>query len=1502
MTMVEQTIADIRRQLLVGQKRGNRFLDGQSRWSIGLTRLVLSEMWNHLLVEGKKLKLSVSEPSDGLKTLTVYVHPPQPSAEKKLRKLHRKSQEALEERGFNFLTLCVGCVRWSDGTHSGAAPALLIPVQLNVSNRRASFSIEYTDEPVQWNPALVSKLRSEMEGETVPDGFNESVDNDDVEGLETAFLELKRLCAQIDWVVDEQMRLDVLDASQLQMYRDLELSRWGQLPSLIPKVLGRGFVVDKQLQALHRGDIDHLVQNPEKLSLILEADPTQSEAVAIAKVGGSLVIQGPPGTGKSQTIANAISTMIADGKKILFVAQKKAALDVVYQRLCNANLQHSILELHSSKSKRATVLKSLSDALSQGSVESTFPTDIVERVLARRATLEGVNDTLDTPILNTGMRIAEIFSHAYHSNPLDCAPTFHFPNVLNWDTATVETLKQTSVELSQLIASERLPWNENPFNLSTIQSVDTLSNDDFFRLANTCLVEVKVLLALLEQQKDVIGCSISPTSLGIEQLVRDLKFLAEKPSLLGINVALLKQEGRMDQAKDLLSQGQQLRYRQSRLLTIFEPTSLTQTDRIEQLLGGLRRLNDRWWKIFLPSWWRGLKVMKRYFLGEQGNDPEQWTQPVQELQTFHHQLIEFESDGVLGGRIFGNQWKGGRSDWTELFKILTWVEELPHWQERHPSLKVGNLMSDSTVQSHPVSLGTQIFEQWQTVQDALHDLISILKPTKDSILTAPFDLRAVQSLLESNDWTRQALARAIAINQVASALREEGLDEWVAWLMDGHTVSEVERQWEYSVGHSRVQRVLSQPKLHRVTRSTLHQHRRSFITEDAKLRFATQEMLVRRHSEDLQSLLFVGQMATLSAEMSKKRGHKSIRRLMTDCGVAIQRMKPVFMMSPISVATHLPQGMEFDVVIFDEASQMTTSYALGSLMRAKQAVVVGDSQQLSPTSFFSKKSDTDSILDRFVSNGCPSMMLSFHYRSRHPDLIAISNTFMYDGGLKPFPSPGTHPMARGVRFVSSKGSIYDRGNTRSNTGEAKLLVAEVARVIVDSTRRNLRPSIGLVAFSLSQKETLEDAWDALLASRSDIRQYCDALPEGEHVFVKNLEDVQGDERDIVFISVGYGYDGKGVFKHSFGPVGTQGGERRLNVLFSRARFEMVICANFEPQLISATKPAYAMLRAMLELSHANTESASSEPTGFVADVCAFIAECGYEALAQYGPAGNTIDIAVRSPESEVFQLAILCEGGTQNQRVSTRYKERLFPESLRRFGWPVYRVWSLPWYTNPEAERVALKQVLESAARPVVENKTFTLRRRERTTVQSLSWIQTKRLSRETLQPAIASDAQPQSHPKELSIVVQRLLKQEGPLSQDMIVKRVCTLMGVRRGKKNRTVILAVVEQLKGRAEVKSKHGFYWTRTTDLSPRIPGYEFRHFAELYPPHVLDFVRFYVEGSVEKSVHLTELAELLMELVGWEIKNQKRIDEFSQGLIATLSDTNLKVVEGVVAIRE
>ena len=306
------------------------------------------------------------------------------------------------------------------------------------------------------------------------------------------------------------------------------------------------------------------------------------------------------------------------------------------------------------------------------------------------------------------------------------------------------------------------------------------------------------------------------------------------------------------------------------------------------------------------------------------------------------------------------------------------------------------------------------------------------------------------------------------------------------------------------------------------------------------------------------------QLRVLQREIEKKARHKPIRKLIHEAGSIIQELKPVFMMSPLSIANYLaPDSVEFDLVVFDEASQVRPVDALGALFRARNAVVVGDRQQLPPSRFFDRMvesgdddsaeeesvtADIESILGLFASKGAPSRQLHWHYRSRHESLIAVSNREFYDNNLVVFPSPDAGREENGLRFHHLPDSVYDRGGSRTNPEEARAVVDAVMQHAI----QNPELSLGVAAFSQAQARAIDDHLEIRRRQDDSAEEFFSSHPE-EPFFVKNLENVQGDERDVIFISVGYGRDATGQVSHNFGPLNNQGGGRRLNVLITRAK-------------------------------------------------------------------------------------------------------------------------------------------------------------------------------------------------------------------------------------------------------------------------------------------------------------------------------------------------------------
>ncbi len=420
----------------------------------------------------------------------------------------------------------------------------------------------------------------------------------------------------------------------------------------------------------------------------------------------------------------------------------------------------------------------------------------------------------------------------------------------------------------------------------------------------------------------------------------------------------------------------------------------------------------------------------------------------------------------------------------------------------------------------------------------------------------------------------------------------------------------------------------------------------------------------------------VGEMGVIHAEIGKKRRHLPIRKLIEKAGSAVQRLKPVFLMSPLSVAQFLPPGrLTFDLVVIDEASQVPPEEAFGVVARGRQLVVVGDDKQLPPTNFFrmaaededdgeensetteptSRPRDFESILKLFRARGTAERMLRWHYRSKHPSLIALSNRACYAGSLLLPPSPFNDQEELGLRLVKTPSGHYERGGSGRNLVEADLIAQAVEKHLSNKPTR----SLGITCFSVAQRDAIEDA----LRQRGLSTEVEAFAPKGERLFIKNLEAVQGDERDVIFISIGYGKDAEGRMTQGFGPLSQDGGERRLNVLISRARQQCVVFSSITAGEIHAdAKPrGTRMLRDFLHFAETGNIAAGQDngaefDSPFEEAVAIAIRRNGYEVVPQVGVSGFRIDLGVVD-----------------------------------------HRIWSSDWFRNPDRETQRLLSGIEQA-------------------------------------------------------------------------------------------------------------------------------------------------------------------------------------------------------------
>ncbi|MBK9989829.1 MAG: hypothetical protein IPP19_03585 [Verrucomicrobia bacterium] len=464
------------------------------------------------------------------------------------------------------------------------------------------------------------------------------------------------------------------------------------------------------------------------------------------------------------------------------------------------------------------------------------------------------------------------------------------------------------------------------------------------------------------------------------------------------------------------------------------------------------------------------------------------------------------------------------------------------------------------------------------------------------------------------------------------------------------------------------------------------------------------------------------EIGLLRKEIGKRMRHIPVRKLLAGIPKLLPRLKPCVLMSPLSVAQYLEASHEsFDVVIFDEASQIPVWDAVGAIARGKQLIMVGDPKQLPPTNFFSSAGDEDeddltpdankdleSVLDELMSNQVRHKRLQWHYRSRHEGLITFSNRQYYENDLLTFPSP--EAGHGGVRFRHLPEARYDKGGSRTNLKEGEALVAELVQRLrsTDGPRR----SYGVVTFSQAQQQLVENLLDEERRKHPEIEtHFGDVSPvEGEPVFVKNLENVQGDERDVILFSICYGPDESGKVSMNFGPLNRDGGERRLNVAITRAKHEVLVFSGLRSDQIDLTR---TRARGVRDLKHfldyadrgpkalaaATTSSSTAEADSeFERMVAARIRKAGYEVHHQVGCSGYRIDLAVVDPTNPGrYLLGIECDGATYHRAATARDRDKLRQIILEGLGWKLHRIWSTDWWHDSNGEMAKLEIAIKAS-------------------------------------------------------------------------------------------------------------------------------------------------------------------------------------------------------------
>jgi transglutaminase-like putative cysteine protease len=1233
----------------------------------------------------------------------------------RFRSLAYKAKTIVEETGANNLYLALGSLNWSVVPKQGGprravrSPLILVPVTLSAGRRGGPYQL-VLDEAGASTPnfCLIEKLRQE-EKLSIP-GLESPVEDEHGIDLAATFASVRTALAEngLDFHVDETADLAILQFAKFRLWKDLDES-WEQLTAapLVRHMIetpGTDYLdpaADAEL-----GDLDDL-----DAACPIPADGSQLEAIAAAVAGKTFVLEGPPGTGKSQTITNLLARAIAGGKRVLFVAEKRAALDVVSARLAAIGLSPFCLDLHDKSSKPAGVRAQILQALDLAPLTDEQGFSVQQQDLAASA------------------RALDLYARRLHEK-------------------NSAGLSFYSARTQALALGEETPALPVPIDALIHLTPDVTAN-------------LRHLLGRLNETADLAvprphhpwgfvrrpGVAVDELKAAVRRADTAAQRLAQVPGALGTALAAASSPEDVHLLHKVMT-GPAVGLRD-----LDEVRTRTWSDRraqYEQVLAsftasahpGLDRADPM--ALNLPLDQLRADVAAAVDSGFFGRK-KRILAAVAPLTPYLSAVPKRKEALPLVDALLETRSRAGKL--SPAVYLLPGLRAPASWNPWDPATQqqlqgqIAWLLSiasaidpeGASANAYTAALRSFIDADVMASPDVIADVAEFALALDQVAQAAPgadvADWLGGAPLLgtwsdgsaarESGPEHSRSLTRWLNHLQALEPLREVNLDEAAAQLRDGVVPAHLAAK--------AFERGIAEASLVERRGATGLDVFDAGAHNMSVARFGVSSESVRDHLRSVIPAQIVaarpfsataerGQVNDLRRQLGRQRGGMKVRALLDTYGELITQLMPCVLVSPDSVARFFPVGSQtFDLVVFDEASQIRVADAVGVIGRAKAVVIVGDSKQMPPTSVAESVvddeevvqqldgvgpvADDESILTEAISTGLASHSLTWHYRSRDEALIAFSNEHYYENKLSSFPTPppevDSHgrPTA-GLSFVRVPGTFLRSGagkSLRTNSEEAGEIVAEIRRRFALSPDR--LPSIGVVTFNAQQRTLIE----SLLRDAGDER-IVEALDgtNGEGLFVKNLENVQGDERDVILFSVAFSKNEKGILPLNFGPLGLDRGERRLNVAVTRARQQVIIYCSFDPSELRADDTKHLGIKHLknyLELAQRGTEVLTGTASRGVVDrhreeLAAALRTRGLVATTDLGLSDFKIDLALAAetaPDAPVVAVLLDGEGWARRRTVGDR--DGLPVVVLgKMMGWQaVERVWLPEWLRDREA-------------------------------------------------------------------------------------------------------------------------------------------------------------------------------------------------------------------------
>jgi superfamily I DNA and/or RNA helicase/very-short-patch-repair endonuclease len=1230
---------------------------------------------------------------------------------KSLQGLYKSSRLSLEENGANTLYLALGFLKWFESPVSERArfaPILLMPVEIIRKSAAKGYVVRSREEDTLMNITLLEMLRMNF-NITIPGLDPLPTDNSGLDVNKIFAIIRKGIMNQKRWDVEEQAVLGIFSFNKFIMWNDIHnnmdmLMRSNMVSSLVNGKLEW----EATSQMIDASELDKSL-SPQDIVLPIHADSSQLEAIYEGVNNKTFILHGPPGTGKSQTITNIIANALYKDKRVLFVAEKMAALSVVQSRLKAIGLDPFCLELHSNKSKKTTVLAQLkanTEVIKHQSPQS-FKEDAA-RLYELRSQLNEYIDALHKKY-SFGISLYEAITY-YLSVENVSEFSISMDTIATLDSHQYKKLQDLADEIASLGKTYGSPHN-HPLQEFQLNSYSIQFKEQLIQALEENLKVMEKLHRDAIVVKDILGIDASQLNLddllGISQVFQNLLKVPElRPDLLTMT-SLVDQ---LTEFRKIVLIGQ----KRDQLSDVVQKSFIKDILNLEAavLLNEWNHVSVKW---FMPKWLGQNKITKQLKVFTKQGKINRQEIPIilQQIIDYKNQREEVAKYSDLFACCFGQYGKNESENWETIEQIISATLNI-HQQlllvakdtEKFTSLKSSlsvklsdGIHSFKSINQTRIESFIKSLEQCLVASENVYKEVNITTSSISDL--SPDWMEKKHKQLENWSANIDRLKDRYLWQEMADKCQKEGMSIMFEHYRDQQIdAAQLPAVFEKSISKASINYILSQnPQLELFQGSLFNdvivKYRRiskEFIELTTKELYAQLAANIPDFSKEASQNSEVG---ILQKNIRNNGRGMSIRKILDLIPTLLSRMCPCMLMSPISVAQYIdPKSEPFDLVIFDEASQMPTYEAVGAIARAKNVIVVGDPKQMPPTSFFSNNTvdednlemeDLESILDDCLALSIPSKYLLWHYRSKHESLISFSNSEFYDNKLLTFPSPDN--IESKVHLVKIDG-FYDKGKSRQNKAEAQAVVDEIARRLRAMELR--KRSIGVVTFSVVQQALIEDLLSELFIFQPDLEAY--ALESEEPLFVKNLENVQGDERDVILFSVGYGPDAEGKVSVNFGPLNRTGGERRLNVAVSRARYEMKIFSTLTADMIDLNRTSsvgVAGLKRFLNFAEKGEKASQPKQVNNI-QVCSIdqlianeLTILGYEAHTQIGCSGYRVDVGIVDPDNpNRYILGILCDGEIYRQTKTARDREIVQYSVLELLGWNVIKVWTMDWWEN----------------------------------------------------------------------------------------------------------------------------------------------------------------------------------------------------------------------------